>query len=60
MSEKKKDFICMKLAWMMPRRLVKWAAVRLMAHATTGKYSSVITPELLAVDALARWDDRDA
>lgn len=28
-----------------------------MAHATTGKYENQVVPELLAADALKRWND---
>jgi hypothetical protein len=45
------------LAWHLPKELVKWAAVRLMAHATTGRYSSQVVPDLLALDMLKRWDE---
>lgn len=48
----------MKIAWMMPRWLVMWCAVRLMAHATQGKWSKQIVPELKAMDALKRWDTK--
>jgi len=38
-----------------PRSLVYFCAIRLIAHATQGKYSSQIVPELTAMDALKRW-----
>lgn len=44
------------IAWMLPRSLVKWCAVRVMAHATTGKWGHELTPALLATDALKRWE----
>ncbi|HEX8838231.1 MAG TPA: hypothetical protein VF748_14915 [Candidatus Acidoferrum sp.] len=44
------------LAWKMPRRLVYWCAIRLLAHATTGKYSATLVSDLRAVDALDRWN----
>lgn len=43
------------LAWKLPRTLVMWASIRLIAHATTGEYGSTIVPELSAMDALKRW-----
>lgn len=58
MSKKTKDNIWMWIAWHLPKRLVMWAAVRLIAHATTGEYSHTETPALLAVDALERWEER--
>lgn len=47
--------LTMKLAWMMPRRLVYWCAIRLFAHATQGRYSDQVVPDLTAADALKRW-----
>ena len=44
-----------RIACFMPRWLVYWCAVRLIAYATTGKYSDTVVPELTAMDALARW-----
>jgi hypothetical protein len=39
----------------MPRSVVYWCSVRLMAHATVGEFSSQVVPELTALDALKRW-----
>lgn len=43
------------LAWHLPKTLVKWAAVRLMAHATTGEYGSHHPDSVSIMDALERW-----
>lgn len=48
--------VWMWLAWHLPRTLVYWCAVRLMAHATTGKYGETIVPDLTCLQALNRWD----
>lgn len=48
--------IAMAIAWRLPRYLVYWCAIRLMAHATTGEYGSTVVPELPAMEALKRWD----
>lgn len=48
--------ICRWIANRLPARVVYFAAIRLMAHATTGAYSKQIVPELYAVDALQRWE----
>lgn len=45
------------VAWSLPHTLVKWAAIRLVAHATQGKYGNTHVVELTAMDALKRWDD---
>ena len=55
-ANKIKEKIQMWFAWKLPRWLVKWAAVRLMASATQGKHSSTIVPELTAMQALDRWE----
>ena len=44
------------LAWRLPRELVKWATIRLVAHATQGVWSNTVVPELTAMDAIERWD----
>jgi hypothetical protein len=44
-----------KLAWMLPRKLVYWCAIRVAANATTGIYSSQVVPDLTAMDAIERW-----
>lgn len=43
------------LAWKLPKPLVLWATIRLMASATTGEYSATVVPEFTCVDALKRW-----
>jgi hypothetical protein len=52
-----REKLTMWLAFRLPRRLVMWCAVRLGAHATQGRYSSQVVPDLLFMDALKRWDD---
>lgn len=42
----------------LPRQVAMWAAIRVGCHATQGKYSNQIVPELLFMDALKRWEDR--
>jgi hypothetical protein len=51
-----KEKMQMWVAWKLPRWLVRWAAVRLIAHATQGKYGNQEVPALNAMDALKRWD----
>jgi hypothetical protein len=53
----KLDKLQMFVAWRLPRWLVRWAAVRLVAHATTGRYGHTLTVKLTAVEALRRWDE---
>lgn len=49
--------IWMFIAWRLPRTLVYWCAIRLMAHATQGQYGNTVVPELAAMDALKRWEN---
>lgn len=49
------SFYCW-VAWRLPKKLVYWAVIRLMAYATQGDYSGQVVPELTAMDALQRWE----
>ena len=51
--------VWMWIAWRLPHQLVKWTAIRLIAYATQGKYGSQNVPELSAMDALKRWEDKE-
>jgi hypothetical protein len=44
------------LSWRMPRKLVYWCAIRLMVHATGGRWESTNVPGLSITDALVRWE----
>ncbi len=44
------------VAAMLPEPLVYWAALRLMAYATTGEYGRQEVPALLMMTALDRWE----
>jgi hypothetical protein len=45
-----------RLAWLMPRRLVYWCAIRVGAHATQDQWANQSPTDLLFMDALQRWD----
>jgi hypothetical protein len=51
--------LCIAIAWRLPRRLVYWCAIRLGAHATTGRHEATVTPSLLFTEALKRWGEAD-
>jgi hypothetical protein len=53
---RKMDRLSYWVAWRLPRWLVAKAAIRLVSHATTGKYGNQVVPELTAMEALKRWD----
>jgi len=44
----------------LPKIIVYWCVIRVIAHATTGRYADQIVPELTAIDALKRWHDTNA
>lgn len=46
-----------KVAWALPRSIVMWAYIRVVANATTGNYGNTIVPDLTAMEALERWDN---
>ena len=50
------DKLSMFIAYRLPSRVVYWCAIRLLAHATTGQYGNQIVPDLLAMEALKRWE----
>ena len=43
------------VAGKLPRWLVYHCALRMIAHATTGKYGATLVSELSAMEALDRW-----
>ena len=53
-----KEKLLVWLAYKTPRKLAYWCAVRVMAHATAGKYGDTIVPELRAMEALRRWEEK--
>jgi len=56
LASKKLERLLIKIVWRLPRRLVMWAAIRVIANATTGEYENQIVPELTAMEALDRWN----
>ena len=51
-----KERIIKWIVWHLPKIIIYWATIRLICHGTSGKYSMQIVPELLAMNALERWD----
>lgn len=52
-----KDKWCQWLANILPKRIVYFAYIRLLAHATTGKYSHLRPDEVDWSDALKAWEE---
>lgn len=46
----------MWIAWHLPKWLVKWAAIRLIAHASASDQHTGPVPELTAMDAVKAWE----
>lgn len=55
---KPKEKALMWLVWKLPRKVVMWSYIRVGAHATTGKFSNTIVPEITMMEALKRWDEK--
>ena len=47
--------LLIKIAWLLPKKLVMWCGYRIGAFATIGKYEQTIVPELTFMDAMQRW-----
>lgn len=54
----KLDKLAMKIAWLLPKRIAYWAAIRVGAHATCGPYGNESPSELPMMTALQRWAGR--
>ena len=44
------------IAYMLPRKLVHWAVVRMFAEATMGQYGDTEVSALTMMEAMRRWD----
>jgi len=45
------------IANILPRKIVCHCAMRVLAHATTGKHCKTVVPDIAAMEALERWDE---
>jgi len=54
---KYQDKAAMFVAWMLPRRVVLWAYVRVMAHATSGPYGTENVDSITYSTAYRRWEE---
>lgn len=55
---KRRQRAVMAVVWRLPSEIVYWSAIRVMANATTGKWSGQVVPELTIFEALERWEGR--
>lgn len=51
------DSTYQKIVSRLPKKIVYFCAIRLMAHATCGKYGDTEVPKLDIITALKRWED---
>ena len=45
-----------RMASLLPPKLVSGCAMRMIVSATTGKYENTVVPELTAIEACKRWN----
>lgn len=50
--------LVIKIAWLLPQRLVYWCAIRLWAYATCGRYGNTVVSDITFVGALKRWETK--
>jgi len=50
-----RDKLYRNIAWLLPRQLVMWCTMRVIAYATSGQFSGQNVPKLTAMDAVGRW-----
>lgn len=50
------DKVCRAIAWRLPKRMVMWCAIRVIAYATQGKWSSENVGDVSAMSAVERWE----
>lgn len=51
-----KETLLIKLAWLLPHRLVYWCAIRVFVHATQGRYANESVGDRTVQDALNCWN----
>ena len=49
------EALARKAAWLLPRKIVYWCAIRVWAHATTGPYGNTEAPAVTCSTAIERW-----
>ena len=56
--ERVKDRAAIHVAWALPRRVAKWAYVRVVSEASTTELSNQEMPSITVIDALRGWEKR--
>ena len=50
-----KEWLSIKIAWALPREIVKWCYYRVFANATQGEFGHLNPGDVTAFDAIERW-----
>lgn len=50
------DYFYSKIAYVLPKGLIYWASVRLMAHGTSGEYRYTNASNVRIITLLRRWE----
>jgi hypothetical protein len=53
------DKVAKIVAWKLPRRVVSWAYIRVMAHASSGPYGNECVDDINYKNAYERWNGQD-
>lgn len=51
-----REALIMQFVWAMPRVFIRWAVVRAVAHASTGKWGMEHPGRLKAFEVMDRWE----
>ena len=52
-----KEKTMLRIVRLLPKTLVYWCAIEVVAIATTGKYSNTVVPDLPAMEAIKRYEN---
>lgn len=55
MLKEMREMILIKIAWALPHQLVMWCAIRVISHATQGKWGEEHPDDVSVMQALDRW-----
>ena len=55
MSERLKEKLAIKIAWLLPRRVALWAMIRVAAHATSGRWGHEYAGDVDYAKMHDRW-----
>jgi hypothetical protein len=53
--KKMMEWVSIKIAWRLPKNIVKWCFYRVFANATQGRYGNEFPGDVSAFEAIERW-----